>query len=191
MQPGQRAVVDRGAVVDHDHPVAERLDVLEVVGGEHQGGAALGVERAQELAQPTLADHVEADRRLVEVEHLRVVQQRRGDVAAHPLAEAELAHRGVELVAEVEQLDEAVEVVAVARRAVRYIFWSRSNESRSGRSHHSVERWPKTTPIRRGQLDAVAAAGRAPATRTCPPVGTRMPVSILIVVDFPAPFGPM
>ena len=35
VQPGQRAVVDRGAVVDHDHPVAERLDVLQVVGGEH------------------------------------------------------------------------------------------------------------------------------------------------------------
>ena len=79
-------------------------------------GAALVVERAEELAQATLAHHVQADGRLVEVEHLGVVQQRGGDVAAHPLAEAELAHRGVELVAEVEQVDEPVEVLAVARR---------------------------------------------------------------------------
>ena len=116
VQPGQRAVEDRGAVVDHDHPVAQRLDVLQVVGREDEGGAALVVERAEELAQATLAHHVQADRRLVEVEHLGIVQQRRGDVAPHPLAEAELAHRGVELVAEVEQVDEPVEVVAVARR---------------------------------------------------------------------------
>ena len=54
---------------------------------------------AQELAQPPLADHVEPDRRLVEVEDLGVVQERRHDVAAHPLAEAELADRGVEQVA--------------------------------------------------------------------------------------------
>src|SRR5439155_15382285 len=29
-----------------------------------------------------------------------------------------------------------------------------------------------------------------PSTSTCPALGTRMPVSILIVVDLPAPFGP-
>ena len=42
------------------------------------------------------------------------MQQRRRDVAAHPLAERELADRGVEQVAEVEQLDELREVAAVA-----------------------------------------------------------------------------
>ncbi len=30
-----------------------------------------------------------------------------------------------------------------------------------------------------------------PATRSRPALGVRIPVSILIVVDFPAPFGPM
>ena len=77
------------------------------------GDRPLGVDPAQELAQPALADHVEADRGLVEVEDLRVVQQRRGDVAAHPLAERELPHRGVEQVAEVEQLGELGEVAPV------------------------------------------------------------------------------
>ena len=33
--------------------------------------------------------------------------------------------------------------------------------------------------------------GTSPATRTSPDVGTRIPVSILMVVDLPAPFGPM
>ena len=45
VQVGQIAVEDQRAVVDHDHPATERLDVLEVVGGEQQRGAALGVER--------------------------------------------------------------------------------------------------------------------------------------------------
>ena len=71
------------------------------------------VEGPQELPQPTLADHVEPDRRLVEVEDLGVVQQRGHDVAAHPLAQAELPDRGVEQVVEVEQVEEPVEVLAV------------------------------------------------------------------------------
>src|SRR3546814_15903358 len=52
------------------------LDVLQVVGGEHQRRAAAFVEGAQELTEPSLADHVESDRRFVEVEDLRIVQQR-------------------------------------------------------------------------------------------------------------------
>ena len=33
--------------------------------------------------------------------------------------------------------------------------------------------------------------GTKPLMRISPPLGTRMPVSILMVVDLPAPFGPM
>ena len=115
VEVAERAVEDRGAVVDHDDPVAQGLDVLEVVRGEHERGVPGRVERAQELAQPALADHVEADGRLVEEQDLRVVQQRGHDVPAHPLAEAELADRGVEEVAEVEELDVLGEVGAVPR----------------------------------------------------------------------------
>ena len=106
VQRGQGAVEDGGAVVDDDDPVAQRLDVLQVVRGEHQGGATLVVEGAQELPQPALGDDVETDGRLVEIEDLGVVEQRRGDVAAHPLSEAELPHRGVHQLTEVEQLDD-------------------------------------------------------------------------------------
>ena len=56
--------------------------------------------RPQELAQPALADHVEADGRLVQEQDLGVVQQRGHDVAAHPLAQAQLPHGGVEQRAE-------------------------------------------------------------------------------------------
>ena len=48
---------------------------------------------AQELAQPLLGQHVEADGRLVEDHQAGRVQQRGGDLGAHPLAQRELAHR--------------------------------------------------------------------------------------------------
>ena len=72
------------------------------------------VRLAEELAEPGLADDVEPDRRLVEVDDLGVVQQRGGDVAAHPLAERQLPDRRVEEGAEVEQVDECDEVGAEA-----------------------------------------------------------------------------
>ena len=64
------------------------------------------------------------------------------------------------------------------------------NDSRTGRSHQSCERWPNTTPTCRASR-RLSGTGRSPQVRTLPAVGTRIPVSILIVVDFPAPFAPM
>ena len=62
--------------------------------------------------------------------------------------------------------------------------------SDTGMSHQSWVRWPNTTPM----LRALAMRwrwGTIPPTETSPPVGTRMPTSILMVVDLPAPLGPM
>ena len=40
LEPGRGVVGDDPAVVDHDHPTGEGVGLLEVVGGEHDGGAA-------------------------------------------------------------------------------------------------------------------------------------------------------
>ncbi|HUF40214.1 MAG TPA: hypothetical protein VMN57_16950, partial [Anaerolineales bacterium] len=61
-----------------------------------------------------------------------------------------------------------------------------SRDSIRARSHQSCERCPKTTPLLRA-LATRSRCGSRPSTRTVPLVGSRMPVSILIVVDFPAP----
>src|SRR6202453_5328425 len=63
------------------------------------------------------------------------------------------------------------------------------NDSRAGRSHHSWVRCPKTAPTLRA-FRSRSRYGITPATLASPEVGTMMPVSILIVVDFPAPLGP-
>jgi hypothetical protein len=67
---------------------------------------------------------------------------------------------------------------------------SRLNDSRSGRSHQSCERWPKTTPMRSASR-VRCGTGVSPHTDTVPAEGVSTPVSIFSVVDLPAPFGPM
>ena len=52
------------------------------------------VHRAlQEVAHAMLGDHIQANRRLIEVQDLGIVQQRRGEIATHTLAQRQLADR--------------------------------------------------------------------------------------------------
>src|SRR6185312_10507600 len=105
----QVPVVDLAAAVDDDHPLAELLDVRHVVAGEQDGDAVDAVVFAQELADGLLRDDVEADRRLVEKEHPRPVEEGGDQLHLHALAEGELAHHHVELVADPEQFDQLLE----------------------------------------------------------------------------------
>ena len=107
-------------MIDDDHPLAEAGDVGHVVGGQQDRHAGLAVQFAQEVAHALLGDDIEADRRLVQVEDRRLVEERRRQVAAHPLAERELAHRLIEEGGEVEQLGETAQIrrVAVGRHAI-------------------------------------------------------------------------
>ncbi len=109
-----RAVPDQLAVVDHEQPVAEPLDVAEVVRGQEHRDALVAVDLDEEVADALLGDDVEPDRRLVEEEQLRAVEHRGGQLAADPLAERQLAHRRLQERVEVEHLPKPREVRAVA-----------------------------------------------------------------------------
>ena len=104
----ERAVEQDPAVVDHDHPLAERLDVGHVVARQEHGRAVAAVVLGHERADALLHRHVEPDRRLVEEQHLRPVEERADDLDLHPLPEREVAHRLADQVADVEQLDQLV-----------------------------------------------------------------------------------
>ena len=73
------------ALRDDRDPVAERVGLEHVVGRQQDRLARVG-ERGDRRAELARAHGVEADRRLVEEEHLRVVEQPAGDVQAllHP-----------------------------------------------------------------------------------------------------------
>ena len=114
VEVGEGAVEDRGAVVDHDHPVAERLDVLEVVRGEHAAwcrGLALSARR-NSRSRPLLI----TSRPMVGSSRNRISGSCSSAATMSPRIrwpEAELADGGVEQLAEVEQLDVLGEVGAV------------------------------------------------------------------------------
>ena len=105
-------------VDDHD-AAAQLLDIVEVVRGEQHGGSEFAIDGAQKVADVVLGHHVEADGGLVEKQQRRIVQQRGGKVAAHALAERKLAHRRVQVVADAQNLVEALHArveIALRRR---------------------------------------------------------------------------
>ena len=73
-QPLGRVVHDHFAARDDDHPGADRLDLLEDVGGEDDG--LLGSHLLDEVAHLVLLVGVEAVRGLVEYEHRRIMEKR-------------------------------------------------------------------------------------------------------------------
>jgi hypothetical protein len=99
------------APVDHGHPRGEPVGLLQVLGGQHDGGA-VGDELADHRPDLVAAVRVEAGRRLVEEEHRRPVHERRRkvDPAAHAARVG--AHWPVGRLAQLE----ALEQLARARR---------------------------------------------------------------------------
>ncbi len=188
---GDLVVVDDLAVVDDDGPLGDVLDVGDVVRGEEDGGALLLVEAHEQLAEALLGHQVEPDGRLVEEQDLGVVQQARGELAAHPLAERQVAHRLVEQVGGVEQLAElgdapllgrAVEPVDRGEHPVRL-------------ARRQLEPQQRPLPEQRadppGEPPPVLPRHEPEHRRRAARSGGGCPVRILIDVDFPAPFGPM
>ena len=110
----ERTLVHDLALVDHDDPAAEFLDVVEVVRRQDDRGMEGPVHVSDGVAHLLLGDDVEADRRFVEEEDLGVVEERGGDVGAHPLSERERADRrldeGVDLEDVVEERHPLLEV---------------------------------------------------------------------------------
>ena len=95
-------------MVDDDHPAAERDDVRHVVARQQHGRAVAPVVVGDERPDAFLHRHVEPDRRLVEEQNLRSVEERADDLDLHPLAQRQVAHGLAHEVADVEQLDQLV-----------------------------------------------------------------------------------
>ncbi len=106
-------VAQHDAVADHDHPLGQGLDVMHVVGGQDDRDALLAVQRADELPHRQLGRGVQSDGRLVQEQQAGTVQHRRGDLAAHPLAERELTHRRAQQMLDPQKADHPVAAAAI------------------------------------------------------------------------------
>ena len=112
LELGRRALGDQPAAVDDADPVGQFVRLFQVLGGEEDGHAELGVEPADLLPHPGPAHRVQAAGRLVEEQHLGVVDQRGGQVepALHPARVG--ADRPPERVADVDELAQVGQPVA-------------------------------------------------------------------------------
>src|SRR3954469_24740045 len=86
------------AVIDDEDAVAQLLDVLHVMAGQHRDDAMFLVVDAQKFTNPFLTDDIEADGRLVEEENTRLVDERGDQLHLHALAERELPHHDIHFV---------------------------------------------------------------------------------------------
>lgn len=76
---------------------------------------ALRVDARDEGPDRFFREHVEPDRRLIEVNDPRLVQHRGCEITAHSLTERELAHGGIHEVLHLEELREFRQVFAIGR----------------------------------------------------------------------------
>ncbi len=113
LQPRDGAIVDDAPLIDHHDPLAQAFDVAHVVRRQDHGGLVGLVQLLDEAADALLGQDVEPDGRLVQIENPRLIQHRRGEIAAHALAEAELTHRCVDKEVESEHVNEPTHVPRV------------------------------------------------------------------------------
>ena len=100
-----RAGGDLAAVVDQHDVVGQRVGLFEVLRRQQQRHA-FGDELADRRPHDLAAAWVEAGRRLVEHEQLRLVDQARGEIDAAALAAGEVLHEPVAELLDVEALDQ-------------------------------------------------------------------------------------
>ena len=105
---GGAVVEDDAAVVDHNNPLAQALDVPRIVAGQEDGRVVVLVQGADGLADLLFGNHIQPNRRLIQKDNARPMQERGGNFTLHPLPQTELAHGNVEQLPNLERLDQEV-----------------------------------------------------------------------------------
>ena len=188
LELGRRALGDDLAVVDDGDPVAERVGLVEVVGGE-EDGHALVAQPAHLVPHVGAALRVEAGGRLVEEDDLRLVDDAERDVDPAPLAAGVGLALAVGVLGELEGV-QRVGGAPLAPRPCRCRTAGPAAPAPRGRSTR-----PRCCrPGRRSRCAGAPRPGRvrrsAPAMVASPPSGSISVASIRSVVVLPAPLGP-
>ena len=128
------------ALVEDADPVCG-LGLLEVVGGEHQGGVIAVADLAQVLPEAAPAGRVEPGGRLVQEEDAGTVHQASDDLQLPHHPARHLLHRLEDLAPEAQQLRQVGDLAAVVRR------------------HHAVHRPVGIEPVEKAVEPHVLLAG--------------------------------
>ena len=104
-----RALGDQPAVVDDAHTVGELVGLLQVLGRQKDGHVQFAVQAADLFPHPGPADGIQTGRRLVEEQHLGVVDERGGYVQPALHAPRVGTDRALEGVADVDEAGQVVQ----------------------------------------------------------------------------------
>ena len=169
LEEAARVGVDRhGAVLERDHAVGGGEAALEPVLGEHDGGAPLLVDAAQDAEQLVARDRVELGRRLVEQQQPRAAGQRGAERDPLELAAGQLVRRAVEQAGDAER-ERRLLHPARDRRLAPAAVLERERELGAHRAHHDLRLGVLEQRARdRGQLGRAVLA-RVEAARHEPP----------------------
>ena len=167
----------------HGDAIGEVLRLVHVV-RRQKDGLTEGGEVPHDLPRLPSGGRVEAGRRFVEEEQVRVAGEGDGDVEAALLAARELQDPGVALLAQADETDDLADRAGVW--VVAGVHPDRLGDGEvavdAGRLEHDTDPGLQLLAL------AVRGRGRGPATR--PPSRCRYPSRISTVVVLPAPFGP-
>ncbi len=169
--------------------MSDAVGLVHVVRREKHGDA-LGLIQVLDVRPELVAAlRIEAERRLVEEQDLRRVQEAARDLEPPLHPAGELLHRRVAPLPELEQLEQRLRARRAASRAAR----GTAPRGASGSPRPSA-RCRGSGPGRRcrtaGGPGSDGSGGFEPSSAIDPAVGRSRVVSIWIVVVFPAPFGP-
>ncbi len=113
-QFADRSVVDQPAFVDEHHAAGDRLDFLQNV--RRQQNRLAFAQAADRVADVANLVGIRAGRRLVQNQHVGLVQQHLGHADALPIALRELADRLADHAAQRAQVDDLVDPLAACKR---------------------------------------------------------------------------
>ena len=155
--------------MQHRHAVREPSRLTEEVGAQHDGAASLGRERADQVDDVTRGGRVEARRRLVEEQHLGIVQERPCERDALALPGREALHLVVGAVDHAEPLEQLVDAGGGLVAAEPSDLGGEARFSRAV-SRSSSPAFSVSTPVRR-RTSSPSATGSRPSTRARPRSG--------------------
>ena len=169
LEEAARVGVDRdGAGVERDHAVGGGEAALEAVLGEHDRGAPLLVDAAQDAEQLVAGHRVELGGRLVEQQQPRPGGQRRAERDALELAAGQLVRRAVEQPGDAERERGLLDPARDRRRAPAAVL-ERERELGAHRAHHDLrlgvleQRAGDRGQLGRAVVARVEPAGEQPA----------------------------
>ncbi len=158
-----RSVIDDAPIVDDDDALAQLFDVAQVVRGQHDGHALGDAFPFDEVADALLDDQVQADGRLVQIDDLWLVDQRRRQLGAHLLPQRHVADGDIEQLVELQRFRELIQHQAVLDRVDVIDSCDQVQRFDQGQVPPQLRALAEDHADVAGVIHALAHAGRAPA----------------------------